>query len=241
MGDCCCNAPTIEVGLPGPPGGPGPPGPPGPPGDPQALNPAGCNAAQNTASGLLVPDTDLQGLPGGAPGPVGASRSVGIDVAKVANCPNRWQVGARLSPVSGQAILAANRNLPNNGTFVNTALTIVLPEPGRYLVTWDVQARLCVTVNPTSNKFIQARVRNQTTGGLIGGTTKTPAQHQFSPNQTTQFQACNGGASSATHIIGVTGATRLRLEAMLAGPAGAVQLGAISGGQTRVTWIKYTD
>lgn len=66
------------------------------------LDPAACNALDQTSAGLLVPRTVLAGI---APGTaVGAERSVDVDVTAPAAgvCPQTWTVGARLTPVSGQ-------------------------------------------------------------------------------------------------------------------------------------------
>lgn len=99
--------------------------------DTPSLDPSPCNAARNTTGGLLVPRVDLSGLAPG--GNVGVERSVDIDVTGASGCPERWEIGARLTPVS--AFRNAERQhadlLARTGTDVPIPESdIVLPEAG---------------------------------------------------------------------------------------------------------------
>lgn len=99
--------------------------------DTPALDPSPCNAARNTTGGLLVPRIDLTGLAPG--GNSSIERSVDIDVTGTPGCPERWAIGARLTPVS--AFLNAERQhadlLARAGTDVPIPESdIVLPEAG---------------------------------------------------------------------------------------------------------------
>jgi hypothetical protein len=216
---------------------------------PIALDPAACNSLTRTAAGLLVPRTVLAGLaPGGT---VGTSRSVDIDVTDTggANCPDTWQVGARLSPVSGAAAMAADTNLqPSPGAWVNSTLTATLPEPGRYYVSWDVRASICATIQYCTNAWIEAAVFDNVTGAVEAGA-RTAAQHQFAiPNNGTSMQTCQSGATPITHITTVTaaqGTRTLRLRGQFNNPTSCpnttFQSARLVGGRNHVTWVKISD
>jgi hypothetical protein len=181
-----------------------------------AIDPQACNALVRTAAGLLVPRAVLSGLaPGGV---VGASRSVDIDVTDTGgvNCPDTWQIGARLSPVSGEAVLGTVANLlPSPGAWVNSALTVTLPEPGRYYLSWDVRAQICGTTRYCTNAWTEAAIFDNATGAAEAGA-RTVCQHQFSiPNDGTSMQTCQSGSAPITHITRVTtaqGSRTLRLR-----------------------------
>jgi hypothetical protein len=128
------------------------------------VDPAPCNALTRTAGGLLVPHTALQGIaPGGA---VSAQRSVDIDVTPPAAgaCPETWQVGARLTPVSGQTSGAVALDAAPANTWVPvTGAQLVLPEAGVYEVVADVQGSIAWGVGVT-NAIIDAHVFDVTAG-----------------------------------------------------------------------------
>lgn len=131
------------------------------------VDPDPCNALTDGPSGLLVPSTSVEGI---APGTaVGTGRSVDVDVIAPAAgaCPQDWQVGARLTPAYGEEFLPAFVNLvaTPSGTWVNTALSVVLPEAGVYEVTAAVHS--VITTNPTSGPYsigIVARLYDVTVG-----------------------------------------------------------------------------
>jgi hypothetical protein len=206
------------------------------------IDPAACNAVQKTASGLLVPRTVLSGLaPGGT---VGTARSVNIDVTDTGgvDCPDTWQVGARLAPVSGEAAMATDTDLLTNpGNWVPTSLTITLPEVGRYRVSWNVLGQICaITSGGGSNRWIDARVVDAATGVDIGQG-RIVVQHQISSS--VDIQACVDATAPIDHLVTVTTAPlTLRLDAALAGPGGTVQSATIIGSsRTTVTMHKISD
>ncbi|MDX3067815.1 hypothetical protein PV518_37615 [Streptomyces sp. ND04-05B] len=107
------------------------------------LDPAACNALQQGAGGLLVPSTEVAGI---APGTaVGTERSVDVDVTAPAAgaCPETWTVGARLTPVSGQASGALSLEpAPANTWTPVPGATLLLPEAGIYELVADVQGSI---------------------------------------------------------------------------------------------------
>lgn len=204
------------------------------------VDPASCNALQQSPSGLLVPRTVLAGLaPGGT---VGTARSVDIDVTGGVGCPDTWQIGARLSPVSGEAALAADTDLSAApGTWVPTSLTITLPEVGQYRASWNVLGQICATTSGGgSNRWLDARIVNAATGTEIGQA-RIVVQHQMSSS--VEIQACMDATAPIDHLVTVTTAPlTLRLEAALFGPTGTVQSATVVGGsRTTVVWTKVAD
>ncbi|WP_158688559.1 hypothetical protein [Streptomyces pseudogriseolus] len=158
------------------------------------------------------------------------------------DCPDSWQIGARLSPVSGEATLTATADLAASpSTYVPTGLTVTLPEPGRYQLHWNVLGQICGSnpVNGGSNRWIQARVVNATTGSPLGPV-RTVIQHQYAAS--IAIQSCVDATAPIDHQVTVTAAPlTLRLEAVLFGPGGTVTSAVIHGGQTAVTWAKIAD
>lgn len=214
-----------------------------------AVNPQACNALSLTPTGLLVPRTSLAALPSSAPGPVGAARSVDMEVVHPGGCPDAWQIGARLSPVSGEAVLGTVTNLlPSPGAWVNSALVVTLPEPGRYYLSWDARAQICATVNYCTNAWVEAAVFDNTTGAVEAGA-RTLCQHQFSKaNDGTVLQTCQSGTSPITHITGVTaaqGTRTLRLRGLFQNattcPNTTFQSATLVASRNYVTWHKITD
>lgn len=138
------------------------------------LDPAACNALTETASGLLVPGTEVTGI---APGTaVGTERSVDVDVTPPAAgaCPENWTVGARLTPVFGSrtagvadlrtSAIGQQVPLPNS--------QVLLPEAGVYrltahlfgLATWNFNGRHIASVsafwfNLATNAFVNGSQR----------------------------------------------------------------------------------
>lgn len=214
-----------------------------------AVDPRACNALTVSPAGLLVPRTSLAALPSSAPGPVGAARSVDVEVAHPGGCPDAWQIGARLSPVSGEAVLGTVTNLlPSPGAWVNSALVVTLPEPGRYFLAWDVRAQICATVNYCSNAWVEAAIFDNATGGVEAGA-RTIVQHQFSKaNDNVVLQTCQSGTSPITHITGVTaaqGSRTLRLRGLFQNSTTCAntrfQSATLVASRNYVTWHKITD
>jgi hypothetical protein len=138
------------------------------------VDPAACNALTETASGLLVPRTEVTGI---APGTaVGTERSVDVDVAPPAAgaCPKNWTVGARLTPVFGfrNAGMADLRTSAQGQQVPLPNSQVVLPEPGVYrltahlfaLATWNFDGRhiasiTALWINTTTNAFVPGSPR----------------------------------------------------------------------------------
>ncbi|MGY5034370.1 hypothetical protein ACWC9U_26635 [Streptomyces sp. 900116325] len=207
------------------------------------VDPAACNALTESASGLLVPSVAVQGIaPGGA---VSTERSVDVDVAAPAagDCPAEWQIGARLTPVFGEAFLPAIVDLVPvaNDTWINTGLTVVLPEAGVYEVTATVRSSIARGASTAPFAVnISARLFNLTGGNAIPNTDYTVQQvNEASPSsgQTTQV------ALSTFHkFVTVTGPTTLGIQANRNTINGtAVNVTAIQTGNTRLGFKKVSD
>lgn len=174
------------------------------------VDPAACNALSQTAAGLLVPGTELSGIaPGGA---VGTARSVDVDVTAPAAgaCPETWTVGARLTPVSGEAFGAdANLQAVASGTWVATGAQVLLPEAGTYALSADFYSHINATT-PWA-VAINARLFNVTARAPVTGTNR---RIQFGnindPGRGTVMALQNAG--SLNTLLTVTGPTTIRVE-----------------------------
>ncbi|EMF20415.1 hypothetical protein H114_32769 [Streptomyces gancidicus BKS 13-15] len=186
------------------------------------LDPAECNALQQTAAGLLVPATAVEGI---APGTaVGDGRSVDIDVQAPEDgaCPATWTVGARLTPVHGQAgpgTLNLTSVAPATVTPV-PGMSVVLPEAGVYEVVADASGSQTV-VGPATNAQVrmslfvaEARISPDTTLTLFSssiagtfvtvGSASSRALYQATGPATVQLQGyrnLTSGTQSTAAIV----------------------------------------
>jgi hypothetical protein len=173
------------------------------------LDPAPCNALTQAGGGLLVPHTALQGIaPGGA---VSAERSVDIDVTPPAAgaCPEMWQVGARLTPVSGQTsgVVALDAS-PANTWVPVTGANLLLPEAGVYEVVADVQGSIGWAAG-VGNAIIDARVYDVTAGVEIPMTARRIIL--FTDQTATGTTGIQANASAAA-LYQVTGPRTIRVD-----------------------------
>ncbi|GAA2697422.1 hypothetical protein [Nonomuraea recticatena] len=175
------------------------------------LDLAACNALTQSAAGLLVPRTALQGIaPAGA---VSAERSVDIDVTAPAAgaCPETWQVGARLTPVSGQTTGAVGLDGTAANTWVPvTGAQLVLPEAGVYEVIADVQGSIGGT-SSFSNAIIDARIFNVTAGAAVP--TAERRVILFTDQSTEGVTRGIQANASAAALYQVAGPAAIRVEA----------------------------
>lgn len=173
------------------------------------LDPAGCNALQTTAGGLLVPRTILQGIaPGGA---VGAERSVDVDVTAPAAgaCPETWTVGARLTPVSGQTSGVVALDAAPASTWVPvTGAQLVLPETGVYEVVADVQGSIAWGAGVT-NAIIDAHIFDATAGVEVPLSARRVIL--FTDQNATGTNGIQANASAGA-LYQVSGPTTIRVE-----------------------------
>ncbi|MER6828888.1 hypothetical protein ABT352_23105 [Streptosporangium sp. NPDC000563] len=173
------------------------------------LDPAGCNALQQTPSGLLVPGAVIQGV---APGrALGTDRSVDIDVQAPADgsCPETWTVGARLTPVSGQASGAvALDGAPANTWVPVTGAQLVLPEIGIYEVVADVQGSIAWGTGVT-NAIIDAQIFDVTSGATVPMTARRVILFTDQAAEGTNGIQAN---ASAAALHQVAGPTTIRVE-----------------------------
>jgi hypothetical protein len=173
------------------------------------LDPAPCNALTQAAAGLLVPRAEVAGIaPGGA---VSATRSVDVDVQAPAAgaCPQTWTVGARLTPVSGEAFGAdANLQAVASGTWVATSAQVVLPEAGTYALSADFYSHIAATT-PWA-VAINARLVNVTAGTPVTGSTRRIQFGNINDGGGTVMALQNAGSLST--VLTVTGPTTIRVE-----------------------------
>lgn len=166
------------------------------------VDPAPCNALTRTAGGLLVPHTALQGIaPGGA---VSAQRSVDIDVTAPAAgaCPETWQVGARLTPVSGQTSGAVGiQGSPFDTWIPVTGALVALPEAGVYEVIADVQGGVIMN-GSVSNAYLQARLFDVTANAVIPLTTRTILLFAATPAASVHTLQATASASALYQVAG---------------------------------------
>ncbi|MFJ7090357.1 hypothetical protein ACIQWL_08830 [Streptomyces mirabilis] len=175
------------------------------------VDPAPCNALTRTAGGLLVPHTVLQGIaPGGA---VSAQRSVDIDVTPPAAgaCPETWQVGARLTPVSGQTSGAVGLGGSPYDTWVPVPATLTLPEAGVYELDADVQGGV-IMQGSVSNSIVQARLFNVTANAVVPLTARTLLLFAATPAAGVTHTL--HGNASASALYQVAGPTTIRVEGL---------------------------
>ncbi|TVP33841.1 hypothetical protein A3L22_16005 [Streptomyces griseus subsp. griseus] len=206
--------------------------------DAPALDPSPCNAARHTTGGLLVPRVDVRGIAPG--GNSGAERSVDIDVTGTPGCPERWVVGARLTPVS--AFLNTERQhanlLARAGTDVPISESdIVLPEAGVYHIDSDVRYALGSATGGSG--YIIGWLRDETTDTLLTSFTQIAAINA-------ERQEQQGGT---THIMTeyavASGPRTVRLHLMFVPTGGKISNaeagGTDSNGATRMRFLKVRD
>lgn len=173
------------------------------------LDPAACNALEQSAAGLLVPRTEVAGI---APGTaVGSQRSVDVDVTAPAagGCPETWTVGARLTPVSGQTSGAVALDAAPANTWVPvTGAQLVLPEAGVYEVVADVQGSIAWGVGVT-NAIVDAHVLDVTAGVEIPLSARRIIL--FTDQAATGTNGIQANASAGA-LYQVAGPTTIRVE-----------------------------
>lgn len=202
------------------------------------VDPAPCNALSLTPAGLLAPRTVLSGISPG--GNVGASRSVDVDVTDTGgrDCPDTWQIGARLTPVNGETG-GASINLPANGTWQNTTAAAVLPEPGAYAVTVTGHGQICAVAANSTNVWLMFGLQIDGQGVIWS---YSLVQHQFAVVGGTSQQSCHTGQGSITRRVQTAGGITVRAVASLNGNVGAgstLQNATLSN--PYIVWQKISD
>ncbi|MFI6290026.1 hypothetical protein ACIBEJ_00485 [Nonomuraea sp. NPDC050790] len=223
------------------------------------LNPAACNTLSCTASGLLAPRTVVAGSAGVAPGRIGndqPSVDVVVSAPAAGACPQLYTVGAYLTPLRGEAGPVADVNIAPtriSGAWADTALQVVLPSPGVYLVFGDVDTQICATVDfgGATNLWTEVRLVDIASGALELAPRQS-AQHQFSASPQTRFQHCTSGPASLSGLVTVAaaaGSKTVRVQAVLhGGGAGnglqggsTIQSSSLVGGRSYLTFVKIAD
>lgn len=176
------------------------------------VDPDPCNAVSLTADGLLAPRTELAGIaPGGA---AGAARSVDIDVTAPADgtCPQAWQVGARLTPVSGQTSgVVALQDAPYDTWVPVTGAELTLPEAGVYEVIADMQGGV-IMVGSVSNAILQARLFDVTANAAVPLSTRSILLFAATPADGVTHTLHSNASAAA--LYQVAGSTPIRVEAL---------------------------
>lgn len=208
--------------------------------DPQ-IDPATCNSLVATPSGLLVPRTVVEGIPGDIVPPVGTERSVDVDVTEVPGCPDAWQVGARLTPATGFAgsqqgnadLLAAG-----DGQVVGIpSADITLPEVGVYHINGNVRYEIGTAAGGSG--YIVGHFYDVTTGGLLTSFTMIGAVNASGQ----EIQAGTTYMQTEYRILSAPRTIRLRLVYFYTG--GTITLakagGGDSNGGTTLRFVKVRD
>lgn len=195
------------------------------------LDPATCNALTQTASGLLVPRTAVQGI---APGTaVSAERSVDVDVQAPAAgaCPETWTVGARLTPVSGQASGSVGlQGAPYDTWVAVTGAQVTLPEAGVYEVIADMQGGV-IMVGSVVNAYLAARLFDVTANAVVPLTVRTILLFAATPAAGVTH-TLHGNASAAA-LYQVAGPTTIRVEGLKHVDSGSTTAEAVWALNTR--------
>ncbi|MEU7355543.1 MULTISPECIES: hypothetical protein [Streptomyces] len=134
-----------------------------------------------------------------------------IDVqAPVAGaCPEKWTIGARLTPASGQtAGVVALDAAPASTWVAVTGAQLVLPEAGVYEVVADVQGSIAWGVGVT-NAIIDARIFDLTAGAEVPLTARRVILFTDQAAEGTNGIQAN---ASAAALYQVTGPTTIRVE-----------------------------
>lgn len=206
------------------------------------VDPAACNALSQSAAGLLVPSVALTGIaPGGAVGP---ERSVDVDVAAPAAgaCPATWTVGARLSPVFGETLLAAFVDLvaTPSGAWVDSTMSVVLPEAGVYEVSATLHT--VIATNPSSGSYniaIAGRLWNVTNGNAVGGSQYTMQEN--ADNNPGSFMS-DSDVGTFHRFITTAGPTTIRVEVMRVDTGGSpVATTGLQTANSRLGFKKISD
>lgn len=179
---------------------------------PPEIDPAACNALTTTPGGLLVPSTALEGVAPG--GNVSQERSVDIDITPPAEdaCPETWQIGARLTPVSGQTSgSVALQSTAFNTWVAVTGAEVTLPQAGVYEVIADVQGGV-IMVGSVVNAIIQARLFDVTANAVVPLTARTLVLFAATPADGVTH-TLHGNASAAA-LYQVAGPTTIRVEGL---------------------------
>ncbi|WP_327415397.1 hypothetical protein [Streptomyces sp. NBC_01233] len=206
------------------------------------VDPASCNALTESAAGLLVPTVTVAGLaPGGA---VSTERSVDVDVTAPAAdaCPAAYTVGARLTPVFGETLLAAFVDLvaTPSGTWVTSTMSVVLPESGVYDVTATLHT--VIATNPSSGNYniaIAGRFFNVTNGNAVGGSQYTIQQN--ADNNPGSFMS-DSDMGTFHRFITAVGPTTIRVEVMRLDASGSpVATTGLQTANSRLAFQKISD
>lgn len=207
-----------------------------------AVDPAACNALSESGAGLLAPAVVVAGLaPGGG---VSTERSVDVDVTAPAAgaCPANWQVGARLTPVFGETLLAAFVDLvaTPSGAWVDSTMSVVLPEAGVFEVTATLHT--VIATNPSSGSYniaIAGRLFNVTNGNAVGGSQYTIQQN--ADNNPGSFMS-DSDMGTFHRFITTTGPTTIRVEVMrLDGSGTPVSTTGLQTANSRLGFTKISD
>ncbi|GAA2946035.1 MULTISPECIES: hypothetical protein [Streptomyces] len=178
------------------------------------VDPAPCNALTDTPAGLRAPSTALTGASGSGTAR-GIERSVDIDITApdASDCPQEWQVGARLTPPYEEQNVTTDVDLSSTAedVWVPSGLAITVPEAGVYEISASLNT--VIAVNASSGPYnlaVVGRLFNVTANAPVPGT-------QFTAQRNTESLAPTRATSDAdrsefTRFFTVTEPTRVRIE-----------------------------
>lgn len=213
------------------------------------LDPAECNALEQTAAGLTAPRTEVAGIaPGGA---VGTERSVDVDVQAPAagECPETWTVGARLTPVHGMAAMSVtplNFAADQANVWIDLPGTeVVLPQAGTYNL--DATWRAHLQGVAPCHHYVSGRIWDVTAGAVVplsAAWVCTIAEYRSIPGDVGHDQTGDAHVSYT-----VPGPRTIRMQAVWVPdqrpgynpPTFARMISAPANGLTRMRWTKVSD
>ncbi|WP_336317592.1 choice-of-anchor C family protein [Streptomyces lavendofoliae] len=206
----------------------------------QPIDPASCNALTRTGQGLLVPRTDYTGLTGGRPPAIGTERSVDIDVRVDGDCPRNVTIGARLTPVFGEAVSPGVDVSPvpvDQWTAVPGA-QVSLDEPGVYEVTAVIRGQFNSPAGVDTDAWMTGRLFNVTTGQELPNT-----ETLIIYRRETQVPAIGTTATTFAYVT-VTSPTVIRVEVvkrLLRGRFLNAYVWSDREGRTKIGYKKIND
>lgn len=145
-------------------------------------------------------------------------------------------VGAAQPPARDSAVehLSTQIDLPN-GAWTDTPLFVTLPRPGTYALDADVRGRLSVL--PSGNVHISARLWNETTGAVVPQSERLV--YQIIDHNT--GDALTGGNQTApiSEVIRVSAPTTIRVQGLRVDHVGSATVAQIYSDGNGYTSLRY--
>lgn len=194
------------------------------------VDPAACNALQDGAAGLLVPEVQMVPDPG-----------VTVTPPAAGACPQLWRVGIDGSWTQS-GILTFGHALEGTDRVwepVTEAPALTVPRSGVWVVNYQARAAATLGANASANQAAGATVGLNKDGVLIGGSEAIAIYHTLAAgDQASSMQA----TASRQFVHGFTAGQTVQLAAARLGSTGLVSIVSNADGRSYVTmhWIGPT-